>query len=65
MNQYVWTNPGILTAWEGSVRLTSLYIENIIYLFYKRNYFNMEVNSTKPSPQLAFPASPVIYDVII
>ncbi len=36
-------------------RSATLYIENIINLFYKTSYLNKKVNSTEPSPLLGIP----------
>ncbi len=41
------------------VQITSFYIESIIYLSYKTNFFNEEVNCTEPSLKLVFPAKTV------
>jgi hypothetical protein len=45
-----------LTSLYKLVQIGSFFYWNFIYIFYKTGYLNEEVNSTKPSPLLVFPA---------
>jgi len=47
--QYNWPPP------NNYFRSAPLYIDNIIYIFYKVNYLIEEVNCTEPFPSLSIP----------